>query len=75
MALGHCWAFAGSVGNVTIRLPNKIVPTHVSLDHVSIGVARDYRSAPQNFRVWVTATPLFFFIKKNGNLLHVLTVQ
>ncbi|KAL6075614.1 Secreted beta-glucosidase sun1 [Balamuthia mandrillaris] len=51
-ALGHCWAFPGSHGFVTIELPQPVLPSEFSLDHVSRGVARDFTSAPQNFLVY-----------------------
>lgn len=52
LVMGHCWAFPGEQGNATIQLPRRIKPTAFSLDHVSRGVARDFRSAPQHFKVW-----------------------
>jgi hypothetical protein len=52
LALGHCWAFAGAAGNVSVRLSSRIVPTDVSIDHISAGVAKNIETAPKNFTVW-----------------------
>jgi len=51
-ARGHCWAFGGDKGQATILLSAMIVPTAVSIDHISSGVAVNIDSAPRDFRVY-----------------------
>jgi hypothetical protein len=68
--LGHCWAFAGERGNATIQLPRRINPSAFSLDHVARGVARDFRSAPQHFKVWVRSLSPINII----NLLFIINI-
>lgn len=51
-SLGNCWAFPGSHGNLTVRLPYTIYQDKFSLDHVSDKVAFNISSAPKDFKVW-----------------------
>nr|XP_025037863.1 SUN domain-containing protein 3-like isoform X2 [Pelodiscus sinensis] len=50
---GNCWAFQGSQGQVVIRLPEKIYPTAVTIQHISkaISPSGDVTSAPKDFAV------------------------
>ncbi|XP_039399030.1 SUN domain-containing protein 3-like isoform X1 [Mauremys reevesii] len=50
---GNCWAFQGSQGQVVIKLPEKIYPTAVTLQHISkaISPSGDVTSAPKDFAV------------------------
>lgn len=51
-SLGHCWAFAGSRGFLTIALGVPVIPTHFSLEHVSESLQVDRSSAPRDFSVF-----------------------
>lgn len=50
--IGNCYACLPHACNVTIALHKSIVPTRVSIDHISPQVAIDIRSAPKDFTVW-----------------------
>ena len=50
-SLGECWAFGGTTGSLTIKLPVPVKVTAVTIDHVSPSVAHDIRSAPKDFIV------------------------
>ena len=54
MKLGHCWPMHGSQGHVAVRLhpDGEVIPTSVTLEHVSKRIAHDIRSAPKGFEVW-----------------------
>ena len=54
MKLGHCWPMHGSQGHVAVRLhpAEQVIPTSVTLEHVSKRIAHDIRSAPKGFEVW-----------------------
>jgi enamine deaminase RidA (YjgF/YER057c/UK114 family) len=52
---GHCWAFKGDKGHVTVKLPARQKPiyiTHVSLDHISSSIAPNIKSAPKDCIIW-----------------------
>jgi len=49
--VGNCWPMKGSTGSVTIQLAKTIIPTAVSLEHVSSKIAHNIDTAPQQFRV------------------------
>ncbi|KDE03051.1 hypothetical protein MVLG_06440 [Microbotryum lychnidis-dioicae p1A1 Lamole] len=53
-APGSCWPFAGSRGQLGIQLSRSIVPSDVTIEHVSIDVSLDgtVASAPREFEVW-----------------------
>ncbi|XP_074850816.1 SUN domain-containing protein 3-like [Carettochelys insculpta] len=50
---GNCWAFQGSQGQVVIKLPEKIYPTAVTVQHISkaISPSGDVTSAPKDVAV------------------------
>eukprot|EP00005_Dracoamoeba_jomungandri_P002836 CAMPEP_0174252498 /NCGR_PEP_ID=MMETSP0439-20130205/1943_1 /TAXON_ID=0 /ORGANISM="Stereomyxa ramosa, Strain Chinc5" /LENGTH=730 /DNA_ID=CAMNT_0015333045 /DNA_START=78 /DNA_END=2270 /DNA_ORIENTATION=- len=51
--MGHCFAFSGSTGMITIQLPYPVIIDGVSVDHISKGVSRrEADSAPKDFKVW-----------------------
>nr|XP_023399972.1 SUN domain-containing protein 3 [Loxodonta africana] len=52
---GKCWAFAGSQGHTLIKLAKKIVPTAVTMEHISekISPSGNISSAPREFSVYV----------------------
>ncbi|GAA5998394.1 uncharacterized protein JCM10292_001165 [Rhodotorula paludigena] len=51
---GSCWSFAGQHGQLGVLLSRRIVPTDITLEHISRDVALDgdVRSAPKDFEVW-----------------------
>ena len=49
---GRCWAFDGSTGQVGIRVPTRIRPTAITIDHVPRQVAEDPQQAPRALRLW-----------------------
>ncbi|GAA5892909.1 hypothetical protein JCM8208_004122 [Rhodotorula glutinis] len=51
---GSCWPFAGQQGQLGIQLSRRVVPTDVTLEHISTDVALDgdVSSAPKEFEVW-----------------------
>jgi hypothetical protein len=51
MTIGSCFAFEGTQGSVSVRLPQPIAVNAVTVDHVSPLVAQNLGSAPRGFRV------------------------
>ncbi|XP_051840436.1 SUN domain-containing protein 3 [Antechinus flavipes] len=51
---GKCWAFPGSKGHTTIKLVRKIIPTAVTMEHISekISPSGNTHSAPKDFSVY-----------------------
>ncbi|KAM6178294.1 SUN domain-containing protein 3 [Rhynchocyon petersi] len=51
---GKCWAFPGSQGHTLIKLSRKIVPTAVTMEHISekISPSGNISSAPKEFSVY-----------------------
>ncbi|GAA5866530.1 hypothetical protein JCM3774_004002 [Rhodotorula dairenensis] len=51
---GSCWPFAGPHGQLGIQLSRRVVPTDITLEHISRDVALDgdVSSAPKDFEVW-----------------------
>ncbi|BGO90029.1 hypothetical protein NBRC10512_003562 [Rhodotorula toruloides] len=51
---GSCWPFAGQHGQIGIQLSRRVVPTDITLEHISPDVALDgdVSSAPKDFEVW-----------------------
>lgn len=51
---GSCWPFAGPHGQLGIQLSRRVVPTDITLEHISPDVALDgdVSSAPKDFEVW-----------------------
>ena len=54
MKLGHCWPIDGSNGYVGVKLHpyGQVIPTSITLEHVSKQIAHDIRSAPNEFEIW-----------------------
>lgn len=52
---GKCWAFPGSQGHALIKLAMKIIPTAVTMEHISekVSPSGDISSAPKEFSVYV----------------------
>ncbi|GAA5887420.1 hypothetical protein JCM6882_002523 [Rhodosporidiobolus microsporus] len=53
-APGSCWPFAGPHGQIGIQLSRRVVPSDISIEHISRDVALDgdVSSAPREFEVW-----------------------
>lgn len=53
-APGSCWPFEGQHGQIGIHLSRRVVPSDVTIEHISRDVALDgdVSSAPKNFEVW-----------------------
>ncbi|XP_023082203.1 SUN domain-containing protein 3 isoform X1 [Piliocolobus tephrosceles] len=51
---GKCWAFPGSQGHTLIRLATKIIPTAVTMEHISekVSPSGNISSAPKEFSVY-----------------------
>ncbi|KAM5273639.1 SUN domain-containing protein 3 [Ctenodactylus gundi] len=51
---GKCWAFPGSQGHVLIKLARKILPTAVTIEHISekVSPSGNTSSAPKEFSVY-----------------------
>ncbi|KAG8984909.1 hypothetical protein FRB94_005431 [Tulasnella sp. JGI-2019a] len=51
--VGNCWPFAGTRGQLGIRLNRVIQLSHITIDHPARELLFDMRSAPKEFNVWV----------------------
>ncbi|GAA6007690.1 hypothetical protein JCM11491_003926 [Sporobolomyces phaffii] len=53
-APGSCWPFEGQRGQIGIQLSRRVVPSDVTIEHISRDVALDgdVSSAPKDFEVW-----------------------
>ncbi|XP_054415185.1 SUN domain-containing protein 3 isoform X3 [Pongo abelii] len=51
---GKCWAFPGSQGHTLIKLATKIIPTAVTMEHISekVSPSGNIYSAPKEFSVY-----------------------
>ncbi|XP_027621506.1 SUN domain-containing protein 3 isoform X2 [Tupaia chinensis] len=51
---GKCWAFPGSQGHTLIKLARKIIPTAVTIEHISekVSPSGNITSAPKEFSVY-----------------------
>jgi len=49
---GHCWPFAGTQGQLGVKLSWPAFITDVTIDHVAKDVAFDMRSAPREMELW-----------------------
>ncbi len=52
MRSGSHWFIPDSQGQVGIKLPAFIYPTHVTIDHVNREIAADIRQAPRHMVLW-----------------------
>jgi hypothetical protein len=52
---GKCWAFPGSQGHALIKLARKIIPTAVTMEHISekVSPSGNISRAPREFSVFV----------------------
>jgi len=53
-APGSCWPFEGQRGQIGIQLSRRVVPSDITIEHISRDVALDgdVSSAPKDFEVW-----------------------
>ncbi|GAA6011361.1 hypothetical protein JCM10207_008313 [Rhodosporidiobolus poonsookiae] len=53
-APGSCWPFAGQQGQIGVQLSRRVVPSDITLEHISreIALDGDVSSAPREFEVW-----------------------
>ncbi|GAA5916571.1 hypothetical protein JCM5296_003890 [Sporobolomyces johnsonii] len=53
-APGSCWPFEGQHGQLGVQLSRRVVPSDVTIEHISPDVALDgdVSSAPKDFEVW-----------------------
>ncbi|XP_015251884.1 PREDICTED: SUN domain-containing protein 3-like [Cyprinodon variegatus] len=51
---GKCWPFGGSKGRISISLPNNVLISHVSLNHIPkrISIHGTISSAPKEFSIY-----------------------
>lgn len=51
---GSCWPFAGQHGQIGVQLSRRVVPSDITIEHISSDVALDgdVSSAPKDFEVW-----------------------
>ncbi|RDX51816.1 hypothetical protein OH76DRAFT_1454732 [Lentinus brumalis] len=49
---GVCWLFPGDHGQVGIKIPQFIHPTHFTIDHIPHEIAADIRQAPRELVLW-----------------------
>ncbi|KAI0360944.1 hypothetical protein OH77DRAFT_1418989 [Trametes cingulata] len=52
LRIGRCWKLSEAGGQLGIRLPFLIYPTHVTIDHIPREIAADIGQAPRNILVW-----------------------
>ncbi|KAK9475907.1 hypothetical protein V1514DRAFT_354827 [Lipomyces japonicus] len=55
---GNCWPFKGNEGTLAIRLSETIFVDEVAVDHIPKKLSKDYRSAPNEFEVYVEVSDL-----------------
>ncbi len=49
---GSCWMIDDNHGQVAIKLPEFIFPTHITIDHVPREITADFKQAPRQLVVW-----------------------
>ena len=49
---GSCWSFFGNHAQVSIKLPEFIYPTHVTIDHIPREIAAHIDEAPRHIVLW-----------------------
>ncbi|KAJ3298929.1 hypothetical protein HK104_010163, partial [Borealophlyctis nickersoniae] len=59
---GHCWAMRGTTGTLGIYLSEEIIPTDITLEHVSpVLVSKaELTSAPKEIEIWGVMDPVRF---------------
>ncbi|KAG4302289.1 hypothetical protein PCANB_001569 [Pneumocystis canis] len=51
--VGMCWAFPGSIGQISIRLSEPIFLTDITIEHVHSNIAHDISTAPRDIELWI----------------------
>uniref|UniRef100_A0A8C9ASY5 SUN domain-containing protein 3 n=1 Tax=Prolemur simus TaxID=1328070 RepID=A0A8C9ASY5_PROSS len=82
---GKCWAFPGSQGHTLIKLARKIIPTAVTMEHISekVSPSGNISSAPKEFSVYgimkkCEGEETFlgqFIYNKTGTTVQTFTLQ
>ncbi|XP_054551729.1 SUN domain-containing protein 3 isoform X2 [Talpa occidentalis] len=82
---GKCWAFPGSQGHVLIKLAREIIPTAVTMEHISekVSPSGNISSAPKEFSVYgilkqCEGEEIFlgqFIYNKKGITVQTFTIQ
>ncbi|XP_011757671.1 SUN domain-containing protein 3 isoform X4 [Macaca nemestrina] len=64
---GNCWAFPGSQGHTLIKLATKIIPTAVTMEHISekVSPSGNISSAPKEFSVYHAVSEYLLCVKLN----------
>ncbi|KIJ52553.1 hypothetical protein M422DRAFT_43394 [Sphaerobolus stellatus SS14] len=52
IGIGNCWPFAGTYGQIGIRLARRVFISEVSVEHAPNAIAFDVSSAPRHVEVW-----------------------
>ena len=52
-AVGMCWAFPGSSGQLCVKLSQSVLLEEIVIEHVPYEVAHDVASAPKDLEIWV----------------------
>lgn len=52
-AVGMCWAFPGSQGQLGVKLAKPIYLTDIAIEHVHPDIAHDATTAPREIEIWV----------------------
>ncbi|XP_006876569.1 PREDICTED: SUN domain-containing protein 3 [Chrysochloris asiatica] len=82
---GKCWSIPGSQGHTLIKLARKIVPTAVTMEHISekVSPSGDISSAPKEFSVYgiskeCNGEEIFlgqFIYNKKGTIIQTFKLQ
>uniref|UniRef100_A0A8C4MN80 SUN domain-containing protein 3 n=1 Tax=Equus asinus asinus TaxID=83772 RepID=A0A8C4MN80_EQUAS len=76
---GKCWAFPGSQGHALIKLAMKIIPTAVTMEHISekVSPSGDISSAPKEFSVYraLLQPPCQFVYNRTGATIQTFELQ
>lgn len=51
-AVGMCWAFPGTAGQLSVKLASPIWLTDIAVEHVSPEIAHDPSTAPKEIEIW-----------------------
>lgn len=51
-AVGLCWAFPGTTGQLSVKLSHAIILTDIAVEHVHPDIAHDATTAPKDLEIW-----------------------
>lgn len=51
-AVGMCWAFPGTTGQLSVKLSHAIILTDIAIEHVHPDIAHDATTAPKDLEIW-----------------------